>query len=310
MARIVMALGGNALGNSPKEQIELINEIAHIIVELVEDGNELIVCHGNGPQVGMINLGLSTAAEQGVISSYMPFPECGAMSQGYIGYHLQNALTNELERKELNRTATTVITQVVVDENDPAFLNPTKPVGSFYSLEKARELEREKNFTMMEDSGRGFRRVVPSPRPIDVVEKKAIKELLKGGNIVIAAGGGGIPVIKKDGKLIGVPAVIDKDFASEKLAELVSADYLVMLTAVDKVCINFGKPDERQLSHVTVDEAQRYCDEGQFGVGSMLPKMEAAISFAKKGGEAVITSLRNAAQAFRGEDVCTRICGR
>jgi len=302
-----MALGGNALGDTPQKQLRQIKNAAHTIADLICAGHEVIVCHGNGPQVGMISLGLSAAAEQGVIKATVPLPECGAMSQGYIGYHLQNAITNELASRNMRKAAITVITQVVVDERDPAFQNPTKPVGPFFTKEKAQELERETHCTMMEDSGRGYRWVVPCPAPVDIVEKQVIQELLSGGNIVVAAGGGGIPVIKRDWELIGVPAVVDKDFAAEKLAELVCADCLVMLTAVDKVSIHFGRPNERPLSTITVEEAQRYCAEGEFGVGSMLPKVQAAIAFAKKGKETIITSLRNAAAALDGEDVCTRI---
>ena len=299
--RIVIALGGNALGNTPYEQLQLVTETAKPIVDLIEQGNEVIIAHGNGPQVGMINLGMSTAAEAKAIKSDMPFPECGAMSQGYIGYHLQNAIGNELAARGLKKEVATVVTQVLVDENDPAFQNPTKPIGSFYDKETAEKIAAEKGYTMVEDAGRGYRQVVPSPKPIDVIEKNTVNALIQSGCVVITVGGGGIPVIRKDGKLYGTPAVIDKDFASAKLAELVKADALVILTAVDRVCINWGKPNQESLSEMTVAEAEKYCDEGHFAPGSMLPKVKAAISFAKAGGTAIIASLENAGAAVKGE---------
>ncbi|MGM9599648.1 MAG: carbamate kinase [Faecousia sp.] len=299
--RIVIALGGNALGNTPYEQLQLVTETAKPIVDLIEQGNEVIIAHGNGPQVGMINLGMSTAAEAKAIKSDMPFPECGAMSQGYIGYHLQNAIGNELAARGMKKEVATVVTQVLVDENDPAFQNPTKPIGSFYDKETAEKIAAEKGYTMVEDAGRGYRQVVPSPKPIDVIEKNTVNALIQSGCVVITVGGGGIPVIRKDGKLYGTPAVIDKDFASAKLAELVKADALVILTAVDRVCINWGKPNQESLSEMTVAEAEKYCEEGHFAPGSMLPKVKAAISFAKAGGSAIIASLENAGAAVKGE---------
>ena len=299
--RIVIALGGNALGNTPYEQLALVTETAKPIVDLIEQGNEVIIAHGNGPQVGMINLGMSTAAEAGAIKSDMPFPECGAMSQGYIGYHLQNAIGNELAERGMHKDVATVVTQVLVDENDPAFQNPTKPVGAFYDKETADRIAAEKGYTMVEDAGRGYRQVVPSPKPIDVIEKNTVNALLKDGCVVITVGGGGIPVVRRDGKLYGTPAVIDKDFASAKLAELIHADALVILTAVDRVCTNWGKPDQKSLDEMTVAEAERYCGEGHFAPGSMLPKVKAAISFAQTGGQAIIASLENAGKAVRGE---------
>ncbi|MBP5552086.1 MAG: carbamate kinase [Spirochaetales bacterium] len=303
MKKIVIALGGNALGNTPYEQLELVRETAKPIVDLIQEGNEVIIAHGNGPQVGMINLGLATASRSGAIKSDMPFPECGAMSQGYIGYHLQNAIGNELEVRGIDKEVCTVVTQVLVDENDPAFRNPTKPVGGFYDREAAAKLMREKGFIMVEDAGRGYRRVVPSPKPIDVIEKKTVKRLIDAGNVVITVGGGGIPVIRRDGLLYGTPAVIDKDYASEKLAELIDADTLIILTAVEKVAVNFRKPDEKWLSEMTVAEAKEYADQGQFAPGSMLPKVQACMQFAqsKKGRVALITSLDKALQALNGE---------
>lgn len=299
--RIVIALGGNALGNTPYEQLALVRETAKPIVDLIEQGNEVVIAHGNGPQVGMINLGMATAAEAKAIKSDMPFPECGAMSQGYIGYHLQNAIGNELAARGMKKDVATVVTQVLVDENDPAFQNPTKPVGAFYDKQTAERIAKEKGYTMVEDAGRGYRQVVPSPKPIDVIEKNTVNALIKDGCVVITVGGGGIPVIRKDGKLNGTPAVIDKDFASAKLAELVQADALVILTAVDRVAINWGKPNQQSLDEMSVEEAEKYCTEGHFAPGSMLPKVKAAISFAKAGGTAIIASLENAGKAVRGE---------
>ena len=301
MSRIVIALGGNALGNTPYEQLKLVTETAKPIVDLIAQGNEVVIAHGNGPQVGMINLGMATAAEAKAIKSDMPFPECGAMSQGYIGYHLQNAIGNELAARGMTKEVATVVTQVLVDENDPAFQNPTKPVGAFYDKETADRIAAEKGYTMVEDAGRGYRQVVPSPKPIDVIEKKTVNTLIESGCVVITVGGGGIPVVRRDGKLYGTPAVIDKDFASAKLAELVHADALVILTAVDRVCINWGKPNQESLSEMTVEEAEKYCGEGHFAPGSMLPKVKAAVSFAKTGGTAIIASLENAGAAVRGE---------
>ncbi len=299
--RIVIALGGNALGNTPYEQLKFVEQTAKPIVDLIAEGNEVIIAHGNGPQVGMINLGMSTAAEAKAIKSDMPFPECGAMSQGYIGYHLQNAIGNELAGRGIVKDVATIITQVLVDENDPAFQHPSKPIGAFYDKETADRIVAERGYTFVEDAGRGYRRVVPSPKPVDVIEKNMVNALVEQGYVVITVGGGGIPVIRKDGKLIGTPAVIDKDFASAKLAELVHADALVILTAVDRVAINWGKPNQTALDEMGVEEAERYCNEGHFAPGSMLPKVKAAISFAKTGGDAIIASLENAGAAVRGE---------
>ena len=301
MKKLVIALGGNALGNTPYEQLKLVTETAKPIVDLIEAGNQVVIAHGNGPQVGMINLAMSTAANVKAIKSDMPFPECGAMSQGYIGYHLQNSIQNELRARGIEKSVATVVTQVLVDENDPAFQHPSKPIGAFYSKEEAERIAAEKGYTMIEDAGRGYRQVVPSPKPVDVVEKDMVNTLIDAGHVVITVGGGGIPVIEKDGKLLGVPAVIDKDFASAKLAELVKADALVILTAVDRVAINWGKPNQTSLERMTCAEAEQYCKEGHFAPGSMLPKVQAAMSFAKTGGEAIIASLENAAAALRGE---------
>ena len=301
--RIVIALGGNALGNTAAEQLQLVTETAKAIVDLIEAGNEVVVAHGNGPQVGMINLSLSTAAEAGIIKADMPFPECGAMSEGYIGYHLQNAIGNELAARGIEKTVATVVTQTLVSEFDSAFRRPTKPIGAFYSKETAERIAKEKGYTMVEDAGRGYRQVVPSPKPIDVIEKNTVKALVDNGTVVITVGGGGIPVVRKDGKLYGTPAVIDKDFASAKLAELLDADMLVILTAVEKVAINFGKPDQKGLDTLTPDEARKYIAEKQFAPGSMLPKVQAAMSFAesKPGRVALITLLEKAAEGIEGK---------
>ena len=301
--RIVIALGGNALGNTAAEQLSLVNNTAKAIVDLIAEGNEVVIAHGNGPQVGMINLGLSTAAEAGAIKADMPFPECGAMSEGYIGYHLQQAIGNELSSRGMTKPVATIVTQTVVSENDPAFQNPTKPVGAFYDKETADRIAAEKGYTMVEDAGRGYRQVVPSPKPIDVIEKNTVKALVDNGTVVITVGGGGIPVVRRDGKLYGTPAVIDKDFASAKLAELLDADMLVILTAVEKVAINFGKPDQKNLDELTPEEARKYMAEGQFAPGSMLPKVEAAVKFAesKPGRTALITLLEKAKDGIEGK---------
>ena len=298
--RVVIALGGNALGDTPEEQIKRVREAAPALLKMIEQGNEIIITHGNGPQVGMIQKAFACAAENGMAPA-MDLPECGAMSQGYIGYHLQNAIGNELASRGMAKDVATVVTQVLVDEADPAFQHPTKPVGAFYDKETADRIAAEKGYTMVEDAGRGYRQVVPSPKPIDVIEKNTVKALVDNGTVVITVGGGGIPVVRKDGKLYGTPAVIDKDFASAKLAELVKADALVILTAVDRVCINWGKPYQESLSEMTVEQAEKYCEEGHFAPGSMLPKVKAAISFAKAGGTAIIASLENAGAAVKGE---------
>ena len=297
MARYVVSLGGNALGNNAEEQKKALIKVADAIVDLIIDNNEVAIVHGNGPQVGMINLAFETSKE----TPNMPFPECGAMSEGYIGYHIQNALYNALKERKVNKTVSTVVTQVLVDPNDPLFLNPSKPIGSFYSKEEAEKIAKEKGYVMKEDAGRGYRRVVPSPLPIDIIEKSAIKALMKDGQVVICAGGGGIPVINKDNKLEGVAAVIDKDYASSKLADLINADYLVILTAVDNVCINFNKPDQKKLGKVTTTELNKFLEEGHFAKGSMYPKVQACLNFVKSGDNktAIIASLDNAKEAFK-----------
>ena len=302
MSRIVVALGGNALGNNPVEQLALVKETAKPLVDLVAEGHELIIAHGNGPQVGMINLSMDAAAQQGV-GPEMPFPECGAMSQGYIGYHLQNAIYEELANRGINKTVAAIVTQVVVDKNDTAFQKPTKPIGRFYTKEEADELVATKGFTMKEDAGRGYRRVVASPKPVDIVEKELVRNVVENGFIAITVGGGGIPVVKEGNTLVGVPAVIDKDFASAKIAEMLNADYLFILTAIDRVMINFNKPDQKALETMTLAECEQYIAEGHFAPGSMLPKVQAAMSFvqSKENAQAIIASLDKAALALKGE---------
>jgi len=302
MKKIVVALGGNALGKTPLDQIQKVRHAAKPIVELVKAGNEVILAHGNGPQVGMINLSFETSNTVTSSNPAMPFPECGAMSQGYIGYHLQNALLAELKNQGMDTKVATIITQVEVDKDDTAFQNPTKPIGSFYDLETSNKLAKEKGYDMVEDAGRGYRRVVPSPKPVSVVEIDIIKTLVDAGHLVITVGGGGIPVVKEGNEFKGVPAVIDKDFASAKIADLLDADMLIILTAVDKVKINFNKPNELSLNDVTVKELDKYIEEGHFLKGSMLPKIEAAKSFVEgKGGRiAIVAALEEAKEAING----------
>lgn len=302
--RIVVALGGNALGKTPEEQLELVKGTAKPIVDLVEKGYEVIIGHGNGPQVGMINLAMEFSANKGGNTPFMPFPECGAMTQGYIGYHLQQAIQEELKARGINKECATVVTQVVVDEKDPGFQNPTKPVGSFYSKDEAERIAKEQTFVFVEDSGRGYRRVVPSPIPKRIVELGAVNRLVESGAIVITVGGGGIPVVETSEGLKGVAAVIDKDRASSLLARELKADRLIILTAVDRVCLNFGKPDQRELSSMTLSEAETYIGEKQFAPGSMLPKVQSCMEFVKntpEGSTALITSLSRAADALEGK---------
>lgn len=302
MSKIVISLGGNALGNSPYEQLELVKKAVKPIVDLVEQGHDVIVSHGNGPQVGSINKAFSISSKHSQNVPSMPFPECGAMSQGYIGYHLQNCIGEELRRRKISKKAASIITQVLVNSDDPAFKNPTKPIGSFFSEEEAMKLMEDTKDIYIEDSGRGYRKVVPSPNPIKVIERDVIKTLVEAGVIVISVGGGGIPVIQKEDSLVGVDAVIDKDLASECLAEELDADYLFVLTAVDKIAINFNKPNQRDLDKMSLEEAELWIKEGQFPPGSMLPKVESAIKFVKSkpGRKAIVSSLEKANEAILG----------
>lgn len=299
MSRYVVSLGGNALGKNPEEQKALLVGVAKSIVHLIKLGHEVVIVHGNGPQVGMINLAFTESSS----APDMPFPECGAMSQGYIGFHIQNAIYNALKEEGIKRNVATVVTQVLVDKDDPLFKSPSKPVGAFYSEEEAKKLAAEKGYTMKEDAGRGWRRVVASPLPIDVIEKESISSLVKKGDIVVCAGGGGIPVIKNGDKLEGIAAVIDKDYASAKVAELVDADILMILTAVDNVCINFNKPDQKKLENVTLQEMKDYLKTDYFAKGSMYPKVNACVKFLDKMPDrvAVISSLEKANLAFEGK---------
>ncbi|CAH2714704.1 Carbamate kinase 1 [Neobacillus rhizosphaerae] len=305
MSRIVIALGGNALGNTPAEQIRCIDEAAHALVSLIKDGHEIIISHGNGPQVGIIQLAFEKASKiEGKIPQ-MDLPECSAMSQGYIGFHLQNGIKKELRKQGMPWQVGTIVTQVVVDGNDPAFSNPTKPIGGYYDEATANILmENHPGEVYAEDAGRGWRKMVASPKPVDIVERDSIVSLVDQEFVVIACGGGGIPVVVDDnGDYQSVAAVIDKDFASAKLAELVNADYLFILTAVDRVAVNWGKPNQAELTEITTKQALDYCSEGHFAPGSMLPKVQAAIQFAQsgKGKKAVIASLEKASLAIKGE---------
>ncbi|MGM1014316.1 carbamate kinase [Limosilactobacillus fermentum] len=302
MAKVVVALGGNALGKSPEEQLKLVKNTASSLIGLIQAGNQVVISHGNGPQVGQINLGMDFAAQNGKTAAF-PFPECGAMSQGYIGYHLQQSLQNELHQRGMEKDVVTTVTQVVVDPSDPAFENPTKPVGDFYTKEQAAQIEQEKGYTFVEDAGRGYRQVVPSPLPKRIVELNSIETLIENGALVIAAGGGGVPVVEEGGALTGVPAVIDKDRSSALLADNVDADQLIILTAVDYVYINYNQPDEQKLTELSQARAQELIDAGQFPAGSMLPKIQACLSFVKGHPErkAIITSLAGLDQALEGK---------
>lgn len=305
MSRIVIALGGNALGNNPEEQQQQIEAACPALIGLISQGHEIIISHGNGPQVGMINLAFDIASSVNDKVCPMNLQECTAMSQGYIGYHLQKGIKKELRKQKMPWNVATVVTQVIVNKDDPAFSHPTKPIGAFCDEEHMKKMQLEDpNLQFVEDSGRGYRRVVASPKPVDIAERDSILNLLDHEYIVIACGGGGIPVyINDEGDYVGVPAVIDKDFASAKLAEAVGADYLFILTAVDRVCVNYNKPDQKELKTMTVDEAKKYTEEGQFAPGSMLPKVQAAVSFVSSGANrhAVICSLEKAPLAMKGE---------
>ena len=303
--RIVLALGGNALGNNLPEQMIAVKKTASAIVDLIEEGDDLVIAHGNGPQVGMIQKAM-TELTRANPAKYItcPLSVCVAMSQGYIGYDLQNALREELLDRGIDIGCATVLTQVEVDPDDPAFKHPTKPIGAFMTKEEADKLVRERDYEVMEDAGRGYRRVVASPRPVSIVEIDTIRALVETNHVVVACGGGGIPVFRTVGHhLKGAAAVIDKDFAAEKLAEQLDADVLIILTAVEKVAIHFGKPDEEWLSEVTPEEARKYMAAGEFAPGSMLPKVQAAVEFveSKPGRRALITLLEKAKDGIAGK---------
>ncbi|HQQ39983.1 MAG TPA: carbamate kinase [Clostridia bacterium] len=305
MEKLVIALGGNALqeGNGPataEAQLAVVERTSVFIADIIEKGYQVILAHGNGPQVGRIVLQNENSVS---VTPAMPFDVCGAMSQGMIGYHMQQGLAKALRARGNHTGVATVVTQVVVDQNDKAFLNPSKPIGPFYSEEEAKRLQAEKGYAVKEDAGRGWRRVVASPVPVEIVELPEVECLIKGGFVVITVGGGGIPVLKdENGDLVGTAAVIDKDLASERLAEDVSADALLILTAVEQVCLNYGKPEEKRLSTITVAEAEQYIAEKHFAPGSMLPKIQATVLFAKSkpGRRAIITSLDKAVDALHG----------
>ena len=303
--RVVIALGGNALGKNLPEQMVASHRTAKAICDLIEEGCEVVIAHGNGPQVGMIqnamNALVRTDPERYIT---VPLSVCVAMSQGYIGYDLQNAMREEMLDRGIDLGVATVLTQIEVDPSDPAFQHPTKPIGPFLTKEEADKLIRERHYDIVEDSGRGYRRVVASPAPKSIIEIGTIRSLVDTNHVVIACGGGGIPVFQTEGHhLKGAAAVIDKDFAAERLAEEVDADTLIILTAVEKVAVHFGKPDQKDLDRLTVEEAQRYCEEGEFAPGSMLPKVQACMKFAasKPGRTALITLLEKARDGISGK---------
>lgn len=298
--KIVFALGGNALGNSPEEQLKLAYEVAQPILQLIKEGHRVVIVHGNGPQVGMIKTSLDIGHKHHPKIPFVNLNHAGAMSQGYIGYALQQAFRTTAIALGVNIEPVTLITQVEVDVADPAFQHPTKPIGDFCTLEEAEKM-RTQGFLMVEDAGRGYRQVVPSPKPKNIIEKNIIKKLIDSGYLVIAAGGGGIPVIQEGQKLVGIDAVIDKDFASSKLADLIDADRLVLLTAVSRVMVNYGKPNAKPLETMTIQDAKRYIGEGQFAPGSMLPKVEAALLFVENHPqrEAIIASLKEVNLAMK-----------
>ena len=300
--KIVFAIGGNALGNNPEEQFQLALDVAKPLLELIKDGHQLVIVHGNGPQVGLIKTSLDIGHKHQPKIPFVDLNHAGAMSQGYIGYALQKAFRITAEKMGLSVQPISVITQVEVDPLDPAFQHPTKPIGDFYSLAEA-ELMRKQGFNMVEDSGRGYRQVVPSPKPQLIIEKDAIQTLMEANYLVIAAGGGGIPVIRHGRELKGIDAVIDKDFASSKLADLIHADRLILLTSVNRVMINFGTPQAKALEKINVKQANQYIKEGQFAPGSMLPKVEAALLFVRqnKQRQAIIASIKEAGQAIKGQ---------
>ncbi|VBB07095.1 bacterial carbamate kinase signature [Lucifera butyrica] len=302
--KLIVALGGNALQTEGQPataaaQLAVVKETVVYLADLIAGGSQLVLVHGNGPQVGRLVLQNEYARS---VTPAMPLDVCGAMSQGLIGYHLQQALREELRKRQIEKPVVTLLTQVVVDRNDAGFQNPTKPIGPFYTKEEAAVLQKEQGYVMVNDAGRGYRRVVASPEPQQIVELETIKELVDAGEVVVTVGGGGIPVVEEAGRLEGVAAVIDKDLAAARLAADLDADGLVILTAVDRVAVHFGQPDQQNLAQMSLQEAEKYIAEGQFAPGSMLPKVKAAMQFvaSKPGRQALIASLAKAKDALEG----------
>ena len=300
--RIVIALGGNALGNTLPEQMQAVKTTAKALCDLIEEGHQVVVVHGNGPQVGMINNAMAALSREDANQPNTPLSVCVAMSQAYIGYDLQNAIREELIGRGIYRSVCTVITQVTVDPYDEAFYTPTKIVGRIMNAEDA-AAERKKGNYVVEVPGQGFRRVVASPNPVDIVEVDAIRTLTDAGHIVIACGGGGIPVLQQNNHLKGASGVIEKDLTAGKLAEQIDADELIILTSVEKVCLNHGKEDEEELDTISVEQAKQYMDEGHFGIYNMLPKFQASVGFIEKkeGRSALITSFDTLKDALKGK---------
>lgn len=306
MAKIVIALGGNALGTTLPEQAVAVKVTARSVIDLLEDGNQIVVVHGNGPQVGIINNAMAALMKQDPKQGVTPLSVCGAMSQAYIGYDLQSAFQEEMDDRGIEQSVPvcTIVTRVEVDPNDPAFAHPTKPIGKFMTKEEADEFSAKTGYPVFEDAGRGYRRYVASPMPKDILELRAIRDLVETGHLVICCGGGGIPVFPEKGHHFkGAAAVIDKDHCAELLAEKMDADILIILTAVEQVAINFRKENEKWLKDLTPAEAKAYAAEGHFAPGSMLPKVEASVRFAesKPGRKAIITSLEKAIDAIHGK---------
>lgn len=301
--KIIVALGGNALGNTLPEQFVAVKKTAKAIADLIEEGHKVVVTHGNGPQVGIINNAMEALSREDNSQGETPLSVCVAMSQVYIGYDLQNALREELLSRNIDKPVATVVTQIRVDEDDPAFLEPSKPIGKFMSKQEALYEEKMYGYRIKEDAGRGYRRVVPSPMPKEIVELDAINAMLEKDSVVICCGGGGIPVVKHGNHLSGVAAVIDKDYASELLAEQLDADFLIILTAVEKAAINYGKDNQTWLDDISVNDAKKYIKQGQFAKGSMLPKIEAAVKFAesKEGRKSLVTLLEKAIDGISGK---------
>jgi carbamate kinase len=308
MSRIVLAIGGNALGSTLEEQRNIIKETSRSIVDLVQAGHQIILTHGNGPQVGMVHKAFALASKDSAVEE-MPFCECVAMTQGYIGFHLQNAIRNEIVSRALPVWVGALICQVLVDKDDNEFQHPTKPVGAYLDDDEI-ECRWLDGVTIMEDAGRGYRRALPSPAPLRLLEGGLIKKMAEEGYLLIVSGGGGVPVVEQDGRWVGVDAVVDKDKSSALIAQQIDADMLFLLTAVEQVALNFGTPEQVELGQVSVADMQRYVEEGHFAPGSMLPKIQAALDFAQsgKGKVTLITSLDKALDGIKG-DAGTRIVG-